>query len=101
VAHHSSVVAVSSQTGTDYHFSALGGTTVMLAELVDHVIGVDPDKEWITTAIVELTLSEAFDPLLRGTYVCERTARKCERPLRSDLSPAGLERQRQERPNRW
>ena len=25
----------------------------MLAELVDHVIGIDPDKEWITAAIVE------------------------------------------------
>jgi transposase len=25
----------------------------MLAELVDHVIGIDPDKEWITAAIVD------------------------------------------------
>ena len=25
----------------------------MLAELVDHVIGIDPDKDWITAAIVE------------------------------------------------
>jgi hypothetical protein len=25
----------------------------MLAELVDHVIGIDPDKAWITGAIVD------------------------------------------------
>jgi hypothetical protein len=25
----------------------------MLAELVDHVIGIDPDKDWITAAIIE------------------------------------------------
>ena len=25
----------------------------MLAELVDHVIGVDPDRDWITAGIVE------------------------------------------------
>ena len=24
----------------------------MLAELVDHVIGIDPDRDWITAAIV-------------------------------------------------
>ena len=25
----------------------------MLAELVDHVIGVDPDRDWITLAVVD------------------------------------------------
>ena len=25
----------------------------MLAELVDHVIGVDPDRDWITLAVLE------------------------------------------------
>jgi transposase len=25
----------------------------MLAELVDHVIGVDPDRDWITAAVVD------------------------------------------------
>lgn len=25
----------------------------MLAELVDHVIGIDPDRDWITAAIVD------------------------------------------------
>ena len=25
----------------------------MLAELVDHVIGVDPDRDWITLAIID------------------------------------------------
>ena len=25
----------------------------MLAGLVDHVIGIDPDRDWITAAIVE------------------------------------------------
>jgi transposase len=31
----------------------MGGTNIMLAELVDHVIGIDPDKDWITAAIIE------------------------------------------------
>jgi hypothetical protein len=25
----------------------------MLAELVDHVIGVDPDRDWITIAVLD------------------------------------------------
>jgi transposase len=25
----------------------------MLAELVDHVVGVDPDRDWITIAVLE------------------------------------------------
>ncbi len=25
----------------------------MLAELVDHVIGIDPDRDWITAAVVD------------------------------------------------
>ena len=25
----------------------------MLAELVDHVIGVDPDRDWITVAVLD------------------------------------------------
>ena len=61
MAHHSPVVAVPSQTGTDYHFSALGRTNIMLAELVDHVIGVDPDKDWITTAIVDTKTTGVVD----------------------------------------
>jgi len=33
----------------------------MLAELVDHVIGVDPDKDWITTAIVDTKTTGVVD----------------------------------------
>jgi transposase len=33
----------------------------MLAELVDHVIGVDPDRDWITVAIVEARTSGVLD----------------------------------------
>jgi transposase len=25
----------------------------MLAEMVDHVVGVDPDRDWITAAVVD------------------------------------------------
>ena len=25
----------------------------MLAELVDHVMGVDPDRDWITLAVID------------------------------------------------
>ena len=25
----------------------------MLAELVDHVVGIDPDRDWITAAVLE------------------------------------------------
>ena len=25
----------------------------MLAEMVDHVIGIDPDRDWITAAVLE------------------------------------------------
>jgi transposase len=25
----------------------------MLAELVDHVIGIDPDRDWITGAVID------------------------------------------------
>jgi hypothetical protein len=25
----------------------------MLAEMVDHVVGIDPDKDWITAAVLE------------------------------------------------
>ncbi len=25
----------------------------MLAELVDHVIGIDPDRDWITAAVID------------------------------------------------
>ena len=31
----------------------------MLAELVDHVIGVDPDRDWITVAVIEARTSGA------------------------------------------
>lgn len=33
----------------------------MLAELVDHVIGIDPDKDWITAAIVEANTTRVVD----------------------------------------
>ncbi|MCP4078625.1 MAG: hypothetical protein GY743_00085 [Planctomycetaceae bacterium] len=29
----------------------------MLAELVDHVIGIDPDRHWITVAVIDATTS--------------------------------------------
>jgi transposase len=29
----------------------------MLAELVDHVVGVDPDRDWITVALIEARTS--------------------------------------------
>ena len=29
----------------------------MLAELVDHVIGVDPDRDWVTVAAVDARTS--------------------------------------------
>ena len=32
----------------------------MLADLVDHVIGIDPDKEWITAAIVEASTTRVI-----------------------------------------
>lgn len=35
----------------------------MLAELVDHVIGIDPDKDWITAAIVEADTTRSSNPL--------------------------------------
>lgn len=25
----------------------------MLAEMVDHVVGVDPDRDWITAAVID------------------------------------------------
>ncbi len=25
----------------------------MLAEMVDHVVGIDPDRDWITAAVLE------------------------------------------------
>lgn len=33
----------------------------MLAELVDHVIGIDPDKEWITAAVIESSTTRVVD----------------------------------------
>ena len=33
----------------------------MLAELVDHVIGVDPDRDWITAALLEARTSGVID----------------------------------------
>jgi len=33
----------------------------MLAELVDHVIGVDPDKDWITTAVIDAKTTGVVD----------------------------------------
>lgn len=33
----------------------------MLAELVDHVIGIDPDRDWITAAIVEADTRRVVD----------------------------------------
>src|SRR5262245_61844540 len=44
------------QAGTDRnaHREVPG---IMLAELVDHVIGVDPDRDWITVALIEARTS--------------------------------------------
>lgn len=33
----------------------------MLADLVDHVIGIDPDKDWITAAIIEAGTTRVVD----------------------------------------
>ena len=33
----------------------------MLAELVDHVIGIDPDKDWITAAVIESATTRVVD----------------------------------------
>jgi transposase len=35
----------------------------MLAELVDHVIGIDPDKDWITAAIIEADTTRFIESL--------------------------------------
>ena len=34
----------------------------MLAELVDHVIGVDPDRDWITAAIIDARTTGVEQP---------------------------------------
>jgi transposase len=34
-------------------FGAYEGGNTMLAEMVDHVIGIDPDRDWVTAAVVE------------------------------------------------
>ncbi len=45
----------------------------MLAELIDHVIGIDPDKDWITAAIVESSTTRVIDtarfPANRNGYL--------------------------------
>ena len=44
----------------------------MLADLVDHVIGVDPDRDWITAAVLEARTSGVIDtarfPATRDGY---------------------------------
>ena len=44
----------------------------MLAELVDHVIGVDPDRDWIALAVVDArttgVIAEAKFPATRDGY---------------------------------
>jgi transposase len=52
VTHHSPVVTVLSQAGTD-KFDACEEDKMMLAEMVDHVIGIDPDRDWITAAVLD------------------------------------------------
>ena len=32
----------------------------MLADLVDHVIGIDPDRDWITVAILNADTTEVI-----------------------------------------
>ena len=34
----------------------------MLAELVDHVIGVDPDRDWITVAALDSRTAGVITP---------------------------------------
>ena len=88
MAHHSPVVAVPSQTGTDYHFSALGRTNIMLAELVDHVIGVDPDKDWITAAIVDTKTTGVVDTARFSAWTDARRRLAASRRGLGDRWPA-------------
>ena len=44
----------------------------MLAELVDHVVGVDPDRDWITLAVLDArsagVVAEARFPVTKDGY---------------------------------
>ena len=53
VTHHSPVVAVLSPDRHG-HVRRLRGGNTMLAEMVDHVVGIDPDRDWITAAVLEV-----------------------------------------------
>jgi transposase len=69
----------------------------MLAELVDHVIGVDPDRDWITIAVVDAhttgVVAEAKFPTTSDGYreavdMADATAVRPNGPGASRAPPA-------------
>ena len=50
----------------------------MLAELVDHVVGVDPDRDWITLAVLD---ARSTGVVAEGRFAATRDGTR--RPSRS------------------